>query len=371
MTLEVRQLRAFLAIVETGSLGRAAAGLHLTQPALSRIVKRLETQLQAQLFERHSTGMELTSFGHALLPYATHLSTEETLAIDELNALRGLGRGTIRVGAIASAVIMVLPAALHRILSRWPSLQVQIMEAVEDKLALALANNDIDVVLAGLIPDSQDILRVAEHRFSDRYSVITAVSHPLQRRKDLSIGDLADFEWVMPPEGAEPRTQFTSLMMRLGVTPPRVTVETRSPAAIKAIVARTKFLGWLPEPLFAAEQAAGSVRARSVKEMDVKRRFYVYRRRRSFTSPAMSKFLGRVDQLQNRSLGSRGRVDASSGLLRCSRDSAPGASLSLSTSQTPRAQRLLCGEAAVSRRSRSRPPACTRSAQPRTAPMRG
>jgi DNA-binding transcriptional LysR family regulator len=291
MTLDGRQIKAFLAIVETGSLGRAAASLHLTQPALSRIVKRLETQLQAQLFERHSTGMELTSFGHALLPYATHLSNETALAIEELNAMRGLSRGTIRIGAVASAAIMLLPAALNAVLTRWPSLQVQVMEAVEDKLALALANNDIDVVLAGPIPESQDILQVGEHKFSDRYGVITSVTHPLQKRKDLSIVDLSEMSWVMPPEGAEPRTLFDSLISRLGAAPPRVTVETRSPSAIKAIVARTRFLGWLPEPLFAAERTAGSLRALSVKGMNVQRRFFVYRRRRSFASPAILKFL--------------------------------------------------------------------------------
>jgi DNA-binding transcriptional LysR family regulator len=291
MTFHPRQLRAFLAIVESGSLGRAAESLHLSQPALSRIVKRLETQLQAQLFERHSTGMELTSFGQALLPYATHLSTETNLAIEEINALRGLGRGTIRVGAVASAAIMLLPEVLNRILSRWPSLQVQVVEAVEDKLALALSHNDIDVALAGPIPESQDIQRVAEHKFGDRHAVITSVSHPLQRRKDLSISDLAGMAWVMPPDEAEPRRQFNSLVKRLGAAAPHVTIETRSPSVIKAIVARTLFLGWLPEPLFAAEQASGLIRPLAVREMNMERRFFVYRRRRSFTSPAMSKFL--------------------------------------------------------------------------------
>ena len=298
MTFDPRQLKAFLAIVETGSLGRAAECLHLSQPALSRIVKRLETMLQVQLFERHSTGMELTSFGEALLPYATHLSTEANLALEEINALRGLGRGTIRVGAVASAAIMLLPDVLSRILSRWPSLQVQIVEAVEDKLAFALVHNDIDVALAGPIPESQDILRVAEHKFNDRYSVITSVTHPLQRRKDLSIFDLAGMAWVMPPEEAEPRRQFNSLVNRLGAPAPRVSIETRSPSVIKAIVARTDFLGWLPEPLYAAEQACGLIRPLAVKEMDMQRRFFVYRRRRSFTSPAMSKFLEELNNVK-------------------------------------------------------------------------
>jgi DNA-binding transcriptional LysR family regulator len=117
------------------------------------------------------------------------------------------------------------------------------------------------------------------------------VTHTLQRRKDLSIDDLAAMNWVMPSEGAEPRTLFDALIGRLGAAPPRVIVETRSPTVIKAIVAGTRLLGWLPEPLFAAEQTAGSVRALAVKGMNVPRRFFVYRRRRSFTSPAMAKFL--------------------------------------------------------------------------------
>ena len=136
MALEPRQLQAFLAIVETGSLGRAADSLHLTQPALSRIVKRMEQQLGVTLFERRPNGMELTSFGQALLPYATHLTKEASLAIEEINVRLGLGRGTLRIGAVASAAVMVLPGVLKHMLRRWPNLHVQIIEAVEDRLYL-------------------------------------------------------------------------------------------------------------------------------------------------------------------------------------------------------------------------------------------
>ena len=131
MALDPRQLKAFLTIVRVGSLGLAAEALHITQPALSRIVRRLESQLGVQLFERRTTGMELTSFGHALLPHATFLSEEAALAIEQINSLRGLGQGTIRIGAVASAATMLLPAVLERVLARWPNLHVQITEAVE------------------------------------------------------------------------------------------------------------------------------------------------------------------------------------------------------------------------------------------------
>lgn len=263
----------------------------MTQPALSRIVRRLETQLGVQLFERRSTGMELTSFGQALLPHATVLSEEAALAIDQINSLRGLGHGTLRVGAIGSVAVMVLPAVLDRMLQQWPKLHVHITEAVEDVLEVLLTNNAIDVAIAGLIPESPDIVQVSEHRFTDRYAVISSATHPFQRRKKLTVQDVMNVPWVMPPAEAEPRRQFNALVARLGVTPPRVAVETRSPSVIKAMVARTHFLGWLPEPLFASEQAAGLIKPLPLEEMASQRRFFVYRRRRSFMPPPVLKFL--------------------------------------------------------------------------------
>jgi len=298
MSLDPRQLRAFLAVVEAGSLGRAAEALHLSEPAVSRIIKRLEAQLHVQLFERRTTGMELTSFGQALVPHANLLSTEADEAVDEINALRGLDRGMLRIGAVASAAIMILPAVLDLLLVRWPGLRVQITEAVEDKLLAALASNSIDVAISGAMSDSGDIVRIGEHGFQDRYSVIASARHPLAERADLTIDDLLGQEWVMPPEDAAPRRLFNGVLDQLGVTPPVIRVETRSPAAIKAMVAGTRFLGWLPEPLFAAERAAGRISPLSIKELNVPRRFYVYRRRQNFVAPPVSRFLDELRNLQ-------------------------------------------------------------------------
>src|SRR5262245_33490866 len=224
MALDPSQLRAFLTIVRSGSLGLAAEALHVTQPALSRIVRRLETQLGVQLFERRSTGMELTSFGQALLPHATVLSEEAALAIEQINSLRGLGHGMLRIGAIGSVSIMVLPAVLERMLMQWPKLHVQITEAVEDVLEVALTNNAIDLAICGQIPESADIVQVGEQKFTDRYSVISSATHPLQQRANLSLMDIVSAPWVMPPLEAEPRRQFNALITRLGVKMPHVAV---------------------------------------------------------------------------------------------------------------------------------------------------
>jgi DNA-binding transcriptional LysR family regulator len=291
MALDPRQLRAFLAIVRCGSLGLAAEALHITQPALSRTVRRLEEQLGVPLFERRTTGMELTPFGQALLPHATVLSEEAAVALEQIKSLRGLGHGTLRIGAVGSVAVKVLPAVLEQMLTQWPKLHVQITEAVEDVLEVALTSNTIDVAISGAIPESAEIMQVAEAKFSDRYSVICAANHPLQKRKGLTIRDALNVPWVMPPVDAEPRRQFNALMASLGLTPPRVVIETRSASVIKAMVAQTRYLAWLPQPLFATEEQAGLIRPLPVKEMAAQRRFFVYRRRRSVMPPPLLKFL--------------------------------------------------------------------------------
>jgi DNA-binding transcriptional LysR family regulator len=291
MALEPRQLRAFLAIASTGSLGRAAQTLHLTQPALSRVVKQMECQLRVQLFERRTTGMELTTFGKALLPYATHLTQEADLALEEINVRLGLGRGTVRVGAVASAATVVLPALIRRFHEHWPRLQFQITEAVEDKLAAALANSEVDVVLSGAIPETDEIMLVGAHPFSDRTVAIASARHPLHQRKKVALDELLELPWAMPAADAEPRKQLDALLQQLGAKPANIVVETRSLSTIKALVAQTEFVSWLPETLFAPEQAAGLVRAVACDELIQPRRFFVYRRRRTFMPPPLLQFL--------------------------------------------------------------------------------
>jgi DNA-binding transcriptional LysR family regulator len=295
MALSPNQLQVFLAIVDTGSLGRAAAILHLTQPAVSRIIKRLEQQLGVELFERRPS-MELTSFGQALVPHAQLLVREARLAIEEINVRAGLGRGTLRIGTVASAAVMVLPGVLQQMLQRWPNLHIQITEAVEDRLAAALAAGEIDVVLSGQIAESEEIMQVADHRFADCSRVLAAADHPLRRRAPVALAEALELPWVMPPADAEPRRKFDALVDALGGRRVSVQIETRSPTVIKAVVAQSRILGWLPEPLYAAERAANLLCTLPVRELDQARHFHVYRRRRHFMAPPVAAFLAALRQ---------------------------------------------------------------------------
>jgi len=305
MVLDPRQLNAFLAVTRHGSLGRAAYELNVTQPALSRIIKRLEAQLGVKLFQRRASGMELTTYGEALVPHAKLLHMQEAQALEEINALRGSSRGTVRIGAVASAIAAVLPAVIERLVVQSPGLRVQIVEGVEDRLASALTGNEIDVAIAGVIPETAEILRLAAHEFRDTTTVVASTRHPLQGKSRLLPQDLAQQIWVLPPRDAEPRRQFNELMMQFGISAPNVAIETRSVSALKSVIANTCFLGWLPQPLYGPEERARMISALPVEGMTLERRFFVYRRRNAVISAPTRRVL---EELRGRRSGS-GSVD--------------------------------------------------------------
>jgi len=129
MDFDQRHLRAFLAVADEKSLGRAARAIHLSQPALSRLIQSMEVRLSAKLFDRHPKGMLLTVFGEALLPHARALVFENEQAMAALDRMRGLERGTVRIGAVASVARAFLPDIVRRFLTERPGIRIELLEA--------------------------------------------------------------------------------------------------------------------------------------------------------------------------------------------------------------------------------------------------
>ena len=279
MTINLRQLAAFLAVVNAGSLGRAAAALNTTQPALSRTIKAMEAALGVPLFERHSTGMILTAYAQALQPHAELLLAESRNAVEEIDALRGLSKGTVRVGAVGSVVSHTLPLAIDRVLKRWPGLHVSIIEGVEDSLEKALLKREIDLAIAVSLRETEEIRLIAESGWHDISSIVASTNHPLRQKPKLGMRDLQQQRWVMPPSNTMPRSEMQQMFLSKGIEPPEVVVETRSINAIKALVANADFLSYIPLPLYHMERRAKVIDALPVPGGMTKRHFSIFRRR--------------------------------------------------------------------------------------------
>ena len=259
MTFDLQHLVAFNAIVSSGSLGRAADALNVTQPALSRTIRRLEEQAGAPLFERHSKGMQLTDVGRALLPHAVLLQRESEHATEDIRAMLGLAKGTIRVGAVGSIACLVLPLAIGSVCRKWPNLHVQVIEGVWDRLADALVSHEIDLALGVDIEDTDEIVAVKDCRWEDTSYVVAGRHHPLRKKPKLELADTLAERWAILPKGTGPFEHMMKVFARHNLALPNVVVETRSVTALKSLIGRSGFLGWMPEPMYDAERKAGLI----------------------------------------------------------------------------------------------------------------
>lgn len=280
MAFDQRELRAFLAVVDRGSLGRAAEAAFMTQPALSRLIGEMERRFGQPLFDRHSKGMAPTAAGETLIPHARLLLFEMEQATSALDALRGLGRGRLRVGAVAAVARTVLPGAVAALLDMAPGLHIDLLDAPEDRLVQALAGREIDVVIAPELAPQADIWPMAELAYTDTYTAFAAARHALAGAKEVPLNAALGQRWVMPEIGSTPRMLFHRLVTAQGEALPDVALETASIGTMLATVAASTLLGWLPMPLLRAEMERGTVVPIPVKALEIERRFYVYTRRR-------------------------------------------------------------------------------------------
>ncbi|WPP02929.1 LysR substrate-binding domain-containing protein [Methylocella tundrae] len=288
--MDSRHLPLFLAVMHYRSIGRAAASLDMTQPAASRILKKLESEVGAILFERHSAGVVPTIYAECLLPFAEEVISNSRTALEEVAALKGNGVSIARVGAVASIASSFLPRAVDRLLKRWPNLRIQLLEAVDDQLSDALARGDIDIAIAGRMQHNE-VPFSRPSMLSDTLAVIATRHHPLSGQSEVSLPDLLRFRWVLPPRTTLPMQEFQRRFLVAGLSPPAATVETRSVSAIRALVASTDMLSWQPRAILSLDGASGRIVELSTPELMWKRQFYVFKRQRGLLAPAALKLI--------------------------------------------------------------------------------
>lgn len=297
MSFNLQQLAVFTTIVSAGSLGRAANLLNMTQPALSRSIKRLEESVGAPLFERHTKGMHLTAIGAALLPHAISLQRDAEHAREEVDAMRGLAKGVIKVGAVGSIATLVLPMAIGRVLDKWSNLRVEVLEGVWDRLAEGLLTHEIDLALAISGMETDEISGIADCRWTDRSYVVAAMDHPLRRKSRLRLEDTLGERWALTPKGTGPYAHMMEAFAARGLALPEIAVETRSVTVLKSLVSRCGFVSWMSEPMYDTEKVAGVFDALPVEGLDAPRTLTAFRRRQGLLPAPALKLLDELRHL--------------------------------------------------------------------------
>ena len=260
MAFDERKLRAVVAVAETGSLGRAAEAINLSQPALSRIIRDLELRLGTQLFERHTKGTLPTEAGMILIEHARQLVFDIDQAWHALLELKGLRVGQVRVGAVAAATRQLLPMAITDLQTQAPGLKVEVIEAPDSELADALAERRIDLIVASDAIRRDDIEPLEYCRYQDSFQVCCNKFDPPVDPDNTSLDEILKQRWVMLKKGRTPRETFESLVRQHGFACPELAIETNTIGLQISILRSCGVLGWLPLAVIADQLEAGQRR---------------------------------------------------------------------------------------------------------------
>lgn len=197
--LKMSELRVFVAVLEHRSFRKAAAVLHLTQPAITKAIAGMEDTLGFKLFDRVANGVEPTVHGRSFAPRAQAVFDELRRAAQDLALLSSGAVGSLRVGVLPLPAIPFVPVALNHLLDDHPGILVSLVEERETELLDRLRRRDIELAILRLaLVEPEEDLRV-DRLFDERLCVVAAHNHPLVGRDNLQWTELLEQRWVLPP----------------------------------------------------------------------------------------------------------------------------------------------------------------------------
>jgi DNA-binding transcriptional LysR family regulator len=195
MSIDLKQLKYFLAVAEEKSFSRAAERLHISQPPLSQQIMKLEGELGVRLFARTTRSFELTVAGKALMLEAADLLGRMRMAVDTIRQIDRGEVGRLRVGIVGSAMWGPIPSLLEQFQSQFPRVTWTIHELGPDEQWEALRGRQIDVGFWREPKREEEELKHANLRqdlcFQENYCVAVNAQHPLASREYIDLTDIA------------------------------------------------------------------------------------------------------------------------------------------------------------------------------------
>jgi len=234
----MRHLELLVALADAGTLRAAAARLHLSQPALSKMLGEIEAGFDARLFERSAQGLAANALGNAAIYRARVILGELARGKEEIDALRTGAAGILRLGTLS--VTASVPRAIVLLRRRLPGARVQIHEGRVRDLIQRLLDGELDCVFGAITPEllGSELLPLLQPEvlLKDELCVLCGTGHPLARSRKLGWADLHAQPWVAPPKDTLIRQAWMTAFLNEGLQPPEPVVEVLSSVTLGSVL---------------------------------------------------------------------------------------------------------------------------------------
>ena len=214
--MEINELKAFMAVAESGSFSLAGEQLHLTQPAVSKRVAALESELNTRLFDRISRHISLTEAGRQLLPRARHMLYELEDIRRSISNLTGQVSGTLTMGTSHHIGLRRLPPGLKQFSRRYPDVQLDIRFMDSETACSAVLHGGLEMAIVTLPTEPISNLNT-QPIWHDPLLFVVAEEHPLARQRSVTLADLAQHPAVLVGEGTYTRRILEQALAPLGL----------------------------------------------------------------------------------------------------------------------------------------------------------
>ncbi|MEM9403860.1 MAG: LysR family transcriptional regulator [Pseudomonadota bacterium] len=253
------QLRALVAVVETGGYSTAARRLRISQPSVHRAVKETVAAIGIDLVLRGTRGIEPTDAARVLARHAELVFAELRQGFEDVREKRGVTDSRIAIGSLPLARSEFLPTAITRLLSKHPDARVSILDGPYVEQLHALRYSQVDWLIGALrdpVP-TPDVRQ--QHLFEQPLAVVVRPGHPLLSTKSPSVAALAELDWIAPRQLAPARRFFDDFFSGKGVETPTRIIECSSLIATRGLLLQSDRAALLSPLQVRADVAAGEL----------------------------------------------------------------------------------------------------------------
>lgn len=251
ISMLARHIKYFLAVAQHHSFTKAAAALHVSQPALSQQVRQLEESLSAQLFDRSGRTTRLTDAGEVYLRYARRASQELEEGKRAIHDVGDLSRGALRVALTPTFTTYLVGPLVEAFHSRYPNITLNLREIAQEQMEELLLADELDVGIAFEDGHSQDI--ETQPLLIEALALVVGERHPLAGQSAIDLDALSAESLILLSEEFATREQIDRYCRQHNITP-RVKMEANVIGAVIEVVRRTTLSTLLPATVALAHQ---------------------------------------------------------------------------------------------------------------------
>jgi LysR family carnitine catabolism transcriptional activator len=289
----LKHIEAFLAVARLGHFTRAAAALHVSQPALTVQVKQLEEALGIKLFDRNNRHVQLTQAGRDLVAPFERLTLDLASIVKHAHDLSAHRRGTVLVAALPSVAAGMLPRAIQLLAERHPAIVVRLRDAIAGRVLDLVKSGEVDFGIGSLIRPDPEIAH--DLLFTDRLCAFARDDHPLARKRAIRLRELTGQPLILTGQDTSVR-QIIERTLEQERLPVRVAQEATYMTTAIGMVQAGLGIAILPESAVERDARGLGLRALAIREPALTRQIGLLRRTERSFSPAAQRLIEALRQ---------------------------------------------------------------------------